>query len=373
MREIVIKEKQKLLLAAVIGGCILFSASAYSSDKTRLTLEVGAGNEDWSYVEGKLVTPIWENDAAVLNFGGNLMNHMGDKNTDSHEASIGLIYRKKVNSGSAFWGVNASYSYYNTWDNNTRQTPHVGLEYVGQKFSLKANYMGQDETVHKHDSPTRVHDYYGSDIYAIEERFSGGWEALGSFHLSDRLSLGIGVYDRFGEPATRTVTLIHGAPCAACPSGFESTHTSEIRYLLKGGYFLQAEYQTSNPALKFGLQLKDDNFKGNLWLASVGYTFGSSKGNPGEVESRIEREYRGPVYKADPDDFGIVAALVAVAAEAIAEAAAEAAVEAAIEAGIVEANSVGATLISEGTSFVVESCIEVCAAAIGLVRAPHPL
>ena len=329
--------KNVFTILLVVGSQIIFSPALLADENTILDLEIGAGNKDWSYVEAKVVTPLVETEDSVLNFGANFMAHLEAENRESNEKSIGLIYRQKFSSESdEFWGINASYSDYVTWDGNDRQTPHLGAEYYRQKYSFVANYMFQDNTEHHAKNLYQPHSYYGN-VAAFGEYFSGGWEVLGRYHVTNNFRVGLGYYDRFGDEQ-KSYTLTHPAYDGVTNDSFVSRHNPPNLYLLQQGGFAEIDYQNGNS--NWSLQLKDDKHNDFLAMARFTYRFGGARGNSVNL---LERAYRGPVYKADPDDFGI---LVGMAAAAIAEAAVEAA--AALE--LVEAGS----LAAEGLSAVVE-------------------
>ncbi len=135
-------------------------------------------------------------------------------------------------------------------------------------------------------------------------------------------------------------------------ASFVSTHNPENLYLLERGYFGEFDYQIGNS--NWSLQLKDDKHNDFLVMARFTHRFGGAKGNSVNL---LQRAYRGPVYKADPDDFGI---LVGLAAAAIAEAA----VDAATTAGLVEAGSLAAEGLSTAVEAGAEACLDFCSNAV---------
>jgi hypothetical protein len=330
---------------------VFHAAPVLADENTILNLELGAGNKSWSYAEVQLVTPLVESENSVLNFGANLMTHLEDENSQSNEKSVGLIYRQKLTQGSdEFWGVNASFSDYVTWDGNKRQTPHLGAEFYKQKYSFVANYMFQDKT--EHTSPTlyRPHSYYGN-ILAAQEYFSGGWEVLGRYHFNDRFRFGLGYYDRFGDKQ-KTAVLQHTS-YAGIDMNFSTNHQLKNHYLLQQGFFTEMDYQVGNA--NWSLQLKDDKHNGFLAMARYTYRFGG--GGNSKPTNLLERAYRGPVYKADPDDFGIIAGMIAAAV-------ADAVVEGAVSIGAVEAGSLEAAAVASAASNVVQGAVSVASMAV---------
>ncbi len=323
----------------------------YVGDNTVIDLELGLGNKSWSYVEAKFVTPILDSETYTLSFGANIMAHLERENSESNEKSIGFIYRQKLSSGSdEFWGINASFSDYVTWDGNDRQTPHLGIEYYRNKFSFVANYMFQDKTQHHADKLYRPHSYYGN-VRSFGEYFSGGWEALGRYHINDNFRVGLGYYDRFGDEQ-KTYKITHPSYDGLTDSSFVSTHNPQNLYLLKHGLIAEIDYSVGNS--KWALQLKEDDHNGFLAMAAFTYQFGGPRHQPNNL---LKRAYRGPVYKADPDDFGII---VGLAASAIAETV----VSAATAAELVEAGSLAATGLSEAVEAGAEACLDFCSNAI---------
>ena len=113
----------------------------------------------------------------------------------------------------------------------------------------------------------------------------------------------------------------------------------------------EVDYQVGNAI--WSLQLKDDKHNDFLAMARFTYRFGGPK----TQLTNLQRAYRGPVYKADPDDFGI---LVGLAAGAIAEGV----VDAAVSAGVVEAGSLAATGLSEVVEAGAEACLDFCSNAV---------
>jgi hypothetical protein len=83
--------------------------------------------------------------------------------------------------------------------------------------------------------------------------------------------------------------------------------------LLKRGLFVETSYQAEK--YKLSAQLKHDEHNDVLAMFRITYDLGKRRG----TGSHVDRAYRAPVYKADPDDFGIVAAVaLSVAMEAVA-------------------------------------------------------
>jgi len=321
-----------------------------ADENTIVNLEIGAGNENWSYIEAQLVTPLIESERSVINFGANLMAHVEKENSESNEKSVGLIYRQKIGPlSNEFWGINASYSDYVTWDGNDRQTAHLGAELYKRKYSLVANYMFQDDTQHHARHLYQPHSYYGN-VRAFGEYFSGGWEVLGRYHVNNELRFGLGYYDRFGDEQ-KNYTITHPIYEGVTTRSFESSHNPSNLYLLQGGFFAEVDYQVGNAI--WSLQLKDDKHNDFLAMARFTYRFGGPK----TQLTNLQRAYRGPVYKADPDDFGI---LVGLAAGAIAEGV----VDAAVSAGVVEAGSLAATGLSEVVEAGAEACLDFCSNAV---------
>lgn len=320
-------------------------------ENTVIDLELGVGNKSWSYVEAKLVTPLIENEGSALSFGANLMAHVERENSESNEKSIGLIYRQKFSSETdGFWGINASYSDYITWDGNDRQTAHLGAEYYRNRFSFVANYMFQDDTEHHASKLYTPHSYYGN-VRAFGEYFSGGWEVLGRYSIDTNLRVGLGYYDRFGDEQ-KSYTMTHPVYDGLTDSSFVSTHNAQNLYLLQRGVIGEIDYQHGNS--KWGLQLKDDNHNGYLAMATFTYRLGGGRENSVDL---VQNAYRGPVYKADPDDFGIIVGLVA-------SAIAETVVEAATAAELVEAGSLAAEGLSQAVEAGAEACLEFCSNAV---------
>lgn len=323
----------------------------YLGENTVIDLDLGLGNKSWSYVEAKFVTPVLETERSTLSFGANLMAHLEKENSESNEKSFGFIYRQKLSLGSdEFWGINASYSEYVTWDGNDRQTPHLGIEYYGNKFSFVANYMFQDKTQHHADNLYKPHSYYGN-VRAFGEYFSGGWEVLGRYHINDNFRVGLGHYDRFGDEQ-KTYNITHPTYDGLTDSEFVSTHNPENLYLLQRGFIAEMDYSVGNS--KWALQLKEDNHNGFLAMATFTYQFGGPRKEPNNL---VKRAYRGPVYKADPDDFGIIVGLVA-------SAIAETVVEAATAAELVEAGSLAAEGLSQAVEAGAEACLDFCSNAV---------
>lgn len=306
--------------AAQASGQGVLSDPAEEND-IRINLDAGWGNSHWSYGELTAFQPIINNDAGLLAVDMHYMTHVGEENSDSNEASLGLVYRKPLNDGDSFIGVNTSYSLYKTWDGNRRQTPHVGFEYVSNKFTFYANYMWQDDTIHTNDAVT--YDYHpvyhlGDGYVHAGETFTGGYEAVGRYSVSDRLSLGIGYYDRHGHGQYELTETVTGTnQTTGAPVSVSATSQAVNSFLLREGFFIDGEMTTDFGT--FSLQLKNDDQHDFLGML----TFRLPLGNASRRDLRktyVERKYVAPVYKADPDDFGL--AILAIAAAVGAESAA---------------------------------------------------
>jgi hypothetical protein len=76
--------------------------------------------------------------------------------------------------------------------------------------------------------------------------------------------------------------------------------------LLKRGLFVETSYQAEK--YKLSAQLKHDEHNGFLSMFRITYDLGSPRG----TASHVDRAYRAPVYKADPDDFGLLIGMSAV-------------------------------------------------------------
>ena len=314
-------------------------------ENSRVNFDIGLGNKEWSYGELTLVNPIVEKDNSLFALGLNYMFHFGNENSESNEKTLGLIYRKKINDGNAFIGLNASYSLYTTWDGNNRQTPHIGFELVHEKFSILANYMFQDKTIHSHESPTNdFHTVYTNmnryqNIYSMGEAFSGGWEILANYHISNKFSLGAGYYDRFGDENNYVASVAYSIQDPTINNGneinFNAEHNLSISHLLHSGMFIEAEYQTN--FANFGLQFKSDTHQNFLGMFTARIPIGKNSKNDAVNANMVDRLYYSPVYKADPDDFGLsllIGFAVDGAVDAIIGAIADAAVDGSLEAAM---------------------------------------
>lgn len=292
------RKMTKLVFVALF--LIVGSSSVTTAAETpvRGGATLGLGNAYWSYGEVGVVIPIRETSNSIWNVDLRYMNHLDNSNSESNEGSVGLIYRKRLTDGPGFWGINSSYSEYRSWHGNRRQTPHLGLEYFADKFSFTANYMFQDNTVHTPSSLNKAHVYHG-DYYLLQERFTGGGEAVARYFLDNRASIGIGGYFRHGEPGIGEATITYA-------DGSEKATTTEGRYLLDQGGFIEFTYDyplANDRSLGFGIQAKYDRQNHELLLFSLSYEFGVPAGVP------WERAWNKGIYKADPDDFGFLVAL----------------------------------------------------------------
>jgi hypothetical protein len=72
--------------------------------------------------------------------------------------------------------------------------------------------------------------------------------------------------------------------------------------LLKRGLFVETSYQAEK--YKLSAQLKHDEHNGALYMFRISYDLGKPRG----TGSHVDRAYRAPVYKGDPDDFGLTIA-----------------------------------------------------------------
>lgn len=327
-----IKMKLKHLLTFLIATCFLHTnVSTQEENKfmnnSRINFDIGVGNKEWSYGELTLVSPIIENDNSLFALGLNYMFHFGNQNSESNEKTVGLIYRKKINDGRAFIGLNTSYSLYTSWDGFTRQTPHIGFEYVHEKFSVLANYMFQDKTIHHYESPNdNFHTVYTDmkrfqNIYSMGEAFSGGWEILANYHISDKFSIGAGYYDRFGDDKDYVASVEYSIQDPSINNGdpikINTEHNLSISHLLKRGMFFETEYQTN--FANFGVQLKGDTYQNFLGMFTARIPIGKNSKNDAVNANMVDRLYYSPVYKADPDDFGL-SLLIGIAVDGIADA-----------------------------------------------------
>jgi hypothetical protein len=293
----------------------------------RGNLDLGLGNKHWSYAEFTAFQPIVSNDNGLLALDMHYMTHFGDENSDSNEKSIGLIYRKLLNDGASFIGLNTSYSIYKTWDGNTRQTPHVGIEFVSNKLTLLANYMFQDETIHANRRVTSdYHPVYdlGPGLLHAGEAFTGGYEAVVRYSFSDKFALGVGYYSRFGDGEYEITEEIKGIS-STTGELVTFTATSQVTnsYLLREGFFVDAEMATDIGT--FSIQLKND--EQHEFLGMVAFRLPIGGASKKDLQNNyVKRKYTSTIYKADPDDFGIgllvAGAIAAGAAEGTAAAAA---------------------------------------------------
>lgn len=303
------------------------SSGMFSS--TRFNLDFGIGNKYWSYAEATLFSPITENKSSILALDLHFMNHLHDSNSNSNEKSLGLVFRQKLGDGTSFIGFNTSYSLYTSWDGNARQTPHLGFEYVSTKITLLANYMFQDKTIHSNSEATQsFHPVYkldGGNYLQAGEAFTGGIEIVGRYNISNRISLGLGYFDRFGDGTYEVTEKGYlqdptGQINGGLPIFYEAKSIATNSYLLKSGVFLDAEFTTNIGTL--GVQLKNDQQHDFLGMVTMRLPLGGNSKRD-LLKDRIHRAYYAPVYKADPDDFGI-SLLIAAAAAAISESAAAA-------------------------------------------------
>jgi len=325
-----------------------FSTNAQENKKfmenSRINFDIGLGNKEWSYGELTLVSPIVENDNSLFALGLNYMFHFGNQNSESNEKTLGLIYRNKINDGNAFIGLNTSYSLYTTWDGFNRQTPHIGFEFVHEKFSILANYMFQDKTIHNYESPTNdFHTVYTNmkryqNIYSMGEAFSGGWEILANYHISNKFSLGAGYYDRFGDENNYVATAAYSIQDPNINNGnpvnFTAKHNLSISHLLQSGMFVEADYQTN--FANFGLQFKSDNHQNFLGMITARIPIGNNSKNDAVNANMVDRLYYSPIYKADPDDFGL-GLLIGFAIDGVVDATIDAITDAAIDGTLSEA------------------------------------
>ena len=284
-------------------AAMFFAGGVMAEDTSKIPdvyggIELGLGNKSWSYIEGTVVAPLVDNDSYSLSLGINLMDHIEGENTESVEKSLSLIYRQPFTDREGFWGINASYSDYITWDGNDRQTPHLGFEYVLPQYSIIGNYMFQDKTEHWAETPYKMHSYYGDKHLAVAEMFTGGWELLANYHPTDRWKVGLGVHDRFGDD-DKYFTLTDA-------DGNVTQHKAEKLHLLKRGIFVETSYQAEK--YKLSAQLKHDEHNGFLSMFRITYDLGNTRG----TGSHVDRAYRAPVYKADPDDFGVILTTAAI-------------------------------------------------------------
>lgn len=266
--------------------------------------KLGLGNQYWSYGEVGTTIPLRETMNSVWHADLRYMNHLDESNSDSNEGSVGLIYRKRLPDRPGFWGINSSYSEYRSWHGNRRQTPHLGFEYMTADFSLTANYMFQDDTVHRSSVVEKAHAYHG-DYYLVEEHFTGGGEVVARYFLDNRASIGIGGYFRHGEPAKGTFSYTHAG-------GVAVTEDTDHYYLLEEGGFFEFTYDyplSKTRSLGFGFQGKYDRQNKELFLATFSFEFGVPEG------THWERAWNKGIYKADPDDFGLIIGAIGFVAE----------------------------------------------------------
>lgn len=312
----------------------------------RANMDLGLGNKHWSYAELTAFQPIVHNENSLLALDMHYMTHFGDENSDSNEQSLGLIYRRLLNNGNSFIGFNTSYSIYKTWDGNTRQTPHLGIEFVSTKFSLFANYMFQDKTIHANRRVTSdYHRIYniGDGYLHAGEAFTGGYEAVARYSISDKFALGLGYYDRFGDgeyEITESVTGISNTSGSSVT--FEATSQVTNSYLLRQGFFVDAELATNMGT--FMLQLKNDDQHDFLGMVTFRLPLGGVSKR--DLKSKyVMRKYFAPIYKADPDDFGIGLLVGAAIAAGVAEGTAAAAAGA-VAADVAAGAAVGGVIVS---------------------------
>jgi len=300
---------------------------SYDDHDLRINMDLGLGNKHWSYAELTALKPIINTDDSLFALDVHYMTHVGDENSNSNETSLGLVYRKPLNDGNSFIGLNTSYSLYETWDGNHRQTPHLGFEFVSNKFTFLANYMFQDDTIHA--NPTATRDYH--PIYELDEgdylhageAFTGGFEAVARYNISEKFALGLGFYDRFGDGTYEVTEIGHlidpsGDINGGLPVHYEATSAVTNSYLLRKGLFIDGEITTDLGTLS--LQLKYDDQHDFLGMLAFRIPFGGASTSDLK-KSYVERKYYSPVYKADPDDFGL-GLLIAAGAAAVSEAAA---------------------------------------------------
>jgi len=310
-----------------------------------VNLDLGLGNKHWSYAELTAFQPIVNNENGLLALDIHYMTHLGNENSDSNEKSIGLIYRKLLNDGASFIGLNTSYSIYKTWDGNTRQTPHIGFEFVSNKVTLLANYMFQDETIHKNRNVTNeYHPVYniGDGFLHAGEAFTGGYEAVGRYSISDKFALGVGYYNRFGDGEYEVTERVTGFSNSTGEQvTIEATSQVINSYLLKEGFFVDAELATDAGTVM--IQLKSDDQ--HDFLGMVAFRLPIGKASKQKLKnSYTKRKYTSTIYKADPDDFGIGLLVAGAIAAGVAESAAAAA--GAVAADVAAGAVVGGVIVS---------------------------
>lgn len=315
----------KIYLTAIVVLVACFVATSQNNSDGFLSdlrgnLDLGLGNKHWSYAELTAFQPIVSNENGLLALDMHYMTHFGDENSDSNEKSIGLIYRKLLNDENSFIGLNTSYSIYRTWDGNTRQTPHIGFEFVSKKLTLLANYMFQDETIHANRRVTSdYHPIYdlGPGLLHAGEAFTGGYEAVVRYSFSDKFALGVGYYNRFGD-GEYTITEEVSGISNTTGELVTITATSPVTnsYLLREGFFVDAEMATDIGT--FTIQLKND--EQHEFLGMVGFRLPIGGASKKDLKSNyVKRKYASPIYKADPDDFGIGLLVAGAIAAGVAE------------------------------------------------------
>jgi hypothetical protein len=130
------------------------------------------------------------------------------------------------------------------------------------------------------------------------------------------------VHDRFGDD-DKYFTLTDA-------DGNVTQHKGDKLYLLKRGIFVETSYQAEK--YKLSAQLKHDEHNGFLSMFRITYDLGKPRGSG----SHVDRAYRAPVYKADPDDFGLISAFVAGVLVDVAISAAGGAAAGGVAVGLVE-------------------------------------
>jgi len=118
------------------------------------------------------------------------------------------------------------------------------------------------------------------------------------------------------------------------PVNFTAKHNLSISHLLQSGMFVEADYQTN--FANFGLHFKSDNHQNFLGMITARIPIGNNSKNDAVNANMVDRLYYSPIYKADPDDFGL-GLLIGFAIDGVVDATIDAITDAAIDGTLSEA------------------------------------